>query len=240
MVPGVPAFPPVHLAHGEVVKREWLVSRMKRAGWIDSSLVVTDARVIYRARSKSFLGFSSSTREVQVQDVRGAALETRRGLTPVTLFSVALGFVLALIVINLLNGFFVMMSAFGSGSFTGGSSGQISPWTVLLYMLLFLITITVVIVKYFSKEIVLVIFSRDSDTSPISLTGSQWRNAGGILAAVTVAVFSPLLLLAEWLGFADATSATNQADPAATQVMYNEFGALILDLQNRGVLGGTE
>lgn len=221
------------LAQAEAVKREWLISRMNRLGWIDSCLTVTDARVIYRARAKSFLGFSSNWREVQIQDV-SAELQTRRGLTPLNLLVITIGFVIALFAINIVNSFIVTLSRFS----LGGGGGSVSGWAVLLYLLAVLITVGIVIARYFSKEITLVIYARGVDASPISVSGSRWRQGAGILSAVAVAAFSPLLLFAEWLGLADATAATDQADPAATQAMYNEFGALVVDLQNRSVLGG--
>lgn len=235
-IPGVPEYPPVTLAPGEAVMREWLVSRMKRVGWIDSSLTVTDARVIYRARSKSFLGFSSSSREVQLQEVSGAALVTRRGLTPLNLLTVALGFVAAIVAVRILEPFLQFL-IYSMGGYSSGY-GTVSPWIVLLYVLVVLITIAVLVVRYFSKEIVLVIYARSMDMTPISVAGSQWRQGFGLFASIGVGMFGPLLLFAEWLGLADATAATDQADPAATQRMFNEFGALILDLQSRGGSGG--
>ncbi len=236
-VPGVPAYPPVTLAPGEVIKREWVVSRMKRIGWIDSCLTVTDARVIYRARSKSFLGFSSNSREVQIQDVSGAALVTRRGLTPLNLLTILLGFILALVVIRIIEPFLLLLS-YSQGGYGYGYGGGVSPWTVVLYVLTVLITIAVLVVRYFSKEIALVVYARSIDASPIAVSGSQWRQGFGLFASIGVTLFNPLLLFAEWLGLADASAATDQADPAATQQMFNEFGPLILDLQNRGVYGG--
>lgn len=211
-VPGVPPYPPLVLAPGETVRREWLLSRMKRLGWVDSSLVVTDSRVIYRARAKSFIGFSSNTREVQVADVNGAVLETRRGLTPLSLIILTLAFFTCMAWILVWGIYLAIVAA-------------------VMFFLLVGIMVLVVALLYRSKELIFVVCSRNSDSSPIELIGSNRERALGALTNLMTAVFRPTLWFMEWLGLVDASAAMDQADPAATQAMYNEFNALILELQ---------
>ncbi len=45
---------------------------------------------------------------------------------------------------------------------------------------------------------------------------------------------APLLIVLEWLGVYDASDAALAADLERTRALYNEIGALILDLQRVG------
>jgi len=221
----------VRLAPGEVLKRVFPVARVqKAAGSIEGQLAVTDSRILYRAKARNWLGESTNYREVQVSDVSGLAMVARRGLTPLSLLTLVLGLILGWIAI----GFYTMVRAasnpFGAADSSGGS--------FLLYLLLIAVTIAIGVVRYKSTEVVLVVFARSIEASPIALSGSVGRQQAGFLAMTTAALGGPLFALARALGFFDASDASDSVEPASAEAIYDELGALILDLQSRGVMGG--
>ncbi len=222
----------VRLAPGEVLKRVFPVARLKRSvGWIEGQLAVTDSRLLYRAKAKNWFSESTNYREVQIPDVSGMAMVTRRGLTPLSLLTLVAGFVIGWVAIWLLGTFIsTITNPFGNS----GPSG----WTILLYLLLIVVTVIIGIVRYRSTEVALVVFARGIEASPIALSGSMGRQQAGFLAMSTAIMGGPLLSLAQALGFFDASDASDSVEPASAEAMYDELGALILDLQSRGVMGG--
>ena len=83
--------------------------------------------------------------------------------------------------------------------------------------------------------VVLSIFSSDIEGSPISVTGVVGSSGGqGLLAAFA----GPLVLMLERMGIVEAGAAAESAEIESVREVYSELGAVILDLQSRGTLGG--
>lgn len=221
----------VRLAPGEVLKKVFPVVRVKKSmGWIEGQIAVTDSRVLYRAKAKNRLNESTNYREVQISDVSGMAMVTNRGLTPLSLLTLAVGFVIGWSVVWLFSSMLSVAASFG-GSGTAG-------WTVLLYLLLIVVTVIIGIVRYRSTEVALVVYARGIEASPIALSGSFGRQQAGFLAMGVATIGGPLFALAQGLGLFSAADASDSVEPASAEAIYDELGALILDLQSRGVMGG--
>lgn len=211
----------VTLAHGEVVKRDYPVARVRRPfGWLEGHLVVTDARIIYRSRAKHLFGESRFAREVHLSKVLGAGVLTNRGLSPFTAVSVGLIW----IVVSLLS--LLMM---GVMPFLG----------VFLWLMVTAACALLLWWRSRNSTVAFVVYSSDTNSSPVRMSGSE-GSASGIGAFLAATIGAPLVALFEALGVMVATDAVDSADVADTLAMYEEIGALILDLQNRGVLGATD
>ena len=81
------------------------------------------------------------------------------------------------------------------------------------------------------------IYARQVENSPISFRGAVGGDSLNFFTLIVAMVGSPLFAILEAMGVLDASDAANTADLTQTQEMYDELGPLILDLQNRGVLG---
>ena len=223
----------LHLAHGEVIKRVHEVGRLERgSGWVEGTLVLTDSRILYRARAKNFLNESTINREIQLADVNGLALSIRRGMSPAGLVSLVLGTMIALVVIPLIGGIFSIFSSFGSGRSSSGGG-----LVVFLALLVIAVAIYIGFQRAKAVQVGLVIFAKDVGSSPISFSGSV-GDAGGI-GMILALLGMPLAVLLRVFGVFDASEAADAADVEATRALYEELGALILDLQSRGVLGAS-
>jgi len=227
--PPADAMPGVRLAPGEVLKRVFPIASVRKGfGSIDAQLAVTDSRLLYRARARNGLSESVNFREVQIADVSGMAMVSRRGMTPLSLLTLVLGFLLGWLLISML-GSVISAMTFSSGS---------SPLTVFLFLVLVVVTVAIAVVRFRSTEVALVVYARGIEASPIALSGSFGRQQAGLLALGTAALGGPLLSLVQALGFFDASDASDSVEPASAQELYDELGPLILDLQSRGVMGG--
>lgn len=232
----------IHLAHGEVVMRDFPVVHMRRPlGWMEGHIVVTDARVIYRARAKNLLGESHAAHEVQLSKITGAGFATQRGISPASVLTAGAIwslFSFVLITVGLLFELTI-------GVFTDDASVAAT-----LFMLWILVTGFLVAVLWMRSRRTYVMFgvsSTDTTHSPVQLTGyvGSTFSASGAMAGTRLGGFlntigAPIVIIAELLGIQSALEAAYCADTEATLAMYEEVGALILDLQNRGVLGGSE
>ena len=228
----------VRLAHGEMVKKTFDIGGVTRGfGQLRGELIVTDARVIYRAHAKNLFGESRNCRELQIQDVNGVALITRRGLTPLSLLSIVLGLLIGLLLIPLLEGLLTLL--LGSFLYRMGVY-DLSGLGMLAFMIFVTIAVVTIAMRARSTEVVFALFARSVEASPIGLAGANGRQTPGVMA-ITVGIFGrPLLGLLRWLGVQDASDASDSADLGRTQQMYDEIGALILDIQNRGVFSTTD
>lgn len=224
----------IRLAPGEVVMKTFPISGItKGLGSLRGELTLTDVRVIYSAHAKNTFGESRTCLELQIADVNGAALMTRRGLTPLSFLTIVISLILGLVFVGFLKNF-VSVLTYRAGA------GFADFVTFLLYFLFIAIAVVLIYIRAKSTEVVFALFARSVDVSPIRLSGAVGRQDEGFLA-ITVAAFGrPVLAVMEHLGILDADDAGDAADLAETQRMYDEIGALILDIQNRGVLGGTD
>ncbi len=226
---------PVRLAHGEMVKKTFTIGgAVKGLGQLRGELVVTDARVIYRAHAKTVFGESRNCRELQIQDVNGVALVTRRGLTPLSLLTILAGTAIGLLVMQWLVTPALEFLFYRMGVYDLDGIG------ILANLLVIAIGIIMIVVRVRSTEVVFALFARSVEASPISLAGTSGRQNPGLMAITVAVVGRPLLGLLRWLGVMDASDASDEANLADTQRMYDEIGALILDIQNRGVLSMSD
>lgn len=228
-VPGSSLVLGVRLAPGEVLKRVFPIATARKAfGSMEAQLAVTDSRLLYRAKAKNRLSESTNFREVQLADVSGLAMVNRRGMTPLSLLTLVVGFFVGWFLISLLEAA-IAMATFGAGG---------SGLTALLFLLLIAGTIAIAVVRFRSSDVALVVYARGIEASPIALSGSIGRQQPGLLALGTAVVGGPLLSLVRAMGFFDASDASDSVEPAAAELLYDELGQLILDLQSRGVMGG--
>lgn len=231
-----PTFDPssLRLAHGEVIKKVFDIGgRSRGMGWLAGHVIVTDSRIIYRAEAKHRLGSSRTSREMHLSDVNGLALVTRRGLTPLSLLTLIIGTLIMLAIAPVI-GNLLSYLAMMSGSYTSSAAGA---WTFLLMLATLGVAGAAFWVRWKSTQVVFAIFARSMDSSPISLSGSFGDQKPGTLAIGVAILGSPLLGLLRHLGMMDASEANDDASPETVQAMYDELGAMILDLQSRGVLG---
>lgn len=226
---------PVQLAHGEMVKKTYTIGgAVKGLGQLRGELVVTDARVIYRAHAKTVFGESRNCRELQIQDVNGVALVTRRGLTPLSFLTILAGTAIGLLVMQWLVSVPLAFLLYRMGIYEVDGIGMLTNLLILA------IGVIMIVVRARSTEVVFALFARSVEASPISLAGTSGRQNPGLLAITVAVVGRPLLGLLRWLGVMDASDASDEANLADTQRMYDEIGALILDIQNRGVLSMSD
>lgn len=205
----------------------------KGFGSLRGELTLTDVRVIYSAHAKNVFGESRNCRELQIADINGATLITRRGLTPLSFLTIIASLIVGLILVSFLKNFLVLLT------YRPGAS-NVDSTTFVIYLIFIAIAALLIYIRAKSTEVVFALFARNVAASPISLSGSSGRQDSGIMAIGVAIVGRPLLAAMERLGILDADDASDTADITETQRMYDEIGATILDIQNRGVLGGTD
>ena len=233
----IPDPEPITLAHGESVKRVFEIGgKIRGLGWLSGHLTVTDSRVIYRARAQHKLGASLIAHEMQVQDVAGASFVTRRGFTALSLLTLLIGTALAWFVVPMIVQ--AALTALAMATRSSGVYGSIEALMILSRILVLGIAVAIAIVRWRSTEVVFVILGKDVGSTPVGFYGRFGRQNPGLLAIAVVSAGGLLLRFMRWIGVMDATDAGDEADPARIKAMYEEFGALILDLQNRGVFSG--
>lgn len=200
----------LRLAYGEVVKGVFDLTRVARPlGTLTGQVVVTDARVIYRAEAKTIFSRSMASQEIALADVNGMSVATFRGLSPLGL--VGMGFLGLLAII-----FFLIGWGF---------------W-VIVCVALFVITALVSV----STELVFMINAKQSETSPIAVQSGIRRAASNPIAVAFRAAASPFVRILGLLGVVDAGTAVTTAGFDEVSTMYADIGALVLDLQTRGHL----
>ena len=231
----VPLAEDIRLAHGEIVKRVFDIAGVSRGlGTLTGQLVVTDSRVLYRARAKHKLGESRNNREIQVADVNGVGMVTRRGFTLLSFLTLVIGTVLFWVflplVLSLLSSLLVL-----SGNYRAAQT--LGDLDVFFRLLILVVAALIAWLRWKSTEVYFQVYCRSVEASPIGLSGEFGRQQPGALAMLVAVIGNPVARPLRWLGFMDATEASDEASPESVHAMYEEFGALILDLQNRGVLG---
>ncbi len=222
----------VALAHGEVVKRVYQLGRLERAlGWVQGTLIVTDARVLYQAEASNKLSRSTLNQEIPLADVKGLGLVARTGMSAAGFGAWLLGSFIGLVVASILGPMIATFFALMSGSFGRNAS---TGWTVFLLVVVVALSITTFVLRRRASFIELAVFSADIDTSPIRVSGAIGTSGGrGFIALFAL----PLIMLLELMGLVDAGAAADNADVDSIRAMYAELGAVILDLQSRGTLG---
>jgi hypothetical protein len=200
------------LAQGEVTKRDVTVTSAKGPlGWIESRIVITDARLLYLAEAKNKLGSSRTASEIQLNDVGSISHYVNRGLS---------GFALVVAPILVLLGLVFLL---------------FDPTTGVTTLA---IAAVVIIAGRNAKSITFEITSRSQGGVAISLahqSGGPIRNA--IIGILSIVIAPIAGLLFPRLGIMDALSAAsvNSTDEAAD--LFLEIGAVVLDLQSRGSFG---
>lgn len=224
----------VMLAHGEEVKRIHEIGRIQRgSGWLEGTLVITDVRILFHARAKNFLNQSTVNREIYLADVRGVGLTVRKGMHPLALVALILGTLIGLMVASSVGAVISLGAALSSFGSSRSTSSPLSLAPLILSMIVLVLAAGWGYQRSKATAVGLDIFSHDVDASPISFSGQVGRSFG--LGAMILGVLgAPLLIVLEWLGVYDASDAALAADLERTRALYNEIGALILDLQRVG------
>lgn len=206
------------LAHGEVVKRVYPITNFrKQMGGLNGRLIVTDARIVYRAEASNVLNNSSISQEIQLNDVNGLTMVTSKGITAT---GASWLFLLTL---------FVALPAF-YGLVIGAG------FLALILLAFYAVLAVVIYVSSKHTQLVFAINSRDSGSTPIAISTRLKGSIGPLLGLMVL----PLVKLLEVFGVTDAGSTGSRADYDGARQMYAEIGALIIDLQNRGVLGSAD
>lgn len=218
-IPGPPdAVNDLTLAHGEVVKRVYPIANFqKQMGGLRGRLIVTDARIVYRAEASNVLNNSSISQEIQINDVNGLTMVTSKGIT-----ATGASWLFLLTV-------FVAFPAF---------YGLVVGAGVLALILLAFCGVLAVVIYASSRhtQLVFAINSRDSGSTPIAISTRLKGSIGPLLGIIVL----PMVKLLEVFGVTDAGATGSRADYEGARQMYAEIGALIIDLQNRGVLGSAD
>ena len=223
----------VALAHGEVVKRVYVLGRVQRSlGWVQGTLVVTDVRVLYRAEAVNRVSRSTLNKEIHLKDVKGVGLATRKGMSAAGLGVWLFGSFISFWLVLFVGGGLSVFSSLGSGYSTGPSWG----WLLFLLLIWAVVVGGIYYLRRKASLVVLSVFSSDIEASPIAVTGSVGKSGGhGFLALFA----SPLILLLERFGIIGAEAAADNADLDSMRAVYAELGAVIMDLQSRGALGAS-
>ena len=194
---------------------------VRGSSWIEGTLVITDARLFYRARAKNFLNQSITSREIHLKDVTGVAVMMRRGMSARSLVMLVLFGSFAL--------FFAYVTGRGAEFSSGGfGTQQPVPWSFFLPFFVLVALVAWGLLLSRDKSLLVAVLSRDNDASPVSFFGGVGES--GFLGAMAGRILRPLLLL---LGLFDASDAASVADLERAQRFAGELGAQILELQRR-------
>ncbi len=197
---------------------------VRGSSWIEGTLVITDARLFYRARAKNFLNQSITSREIHLKDVTGVAVALRRGMSLGSFVGIVIGGILAL--------FFAYSTgkAFEFSSTTFGAQEPVK-WSFFFTMPTLMVLVAWAWLLSRSQSLVVAVLSRDNDASPVSFFGSSGAGGEeGFLTAIVRRILGPLLHL---FGLFDASDAASVADLERAQRFADELGAQILELQRR-------
>jgi hypothetical protein len=210
------------------------IGRIQRgSGWLEGTLVITDVRILFHARAKNFLNQSTVNREIYLADVRGVGLTVRKGMHPLALVALILGTLIGLMVASSVGAVISLGAALSSFGSSRSTSSPLSLAPLILSMIVLVLAAGWGYQRSKATAVGLDIFSHDVGASPISFSGQVGRSFG--LGAMILGVLgAPLLIVLEWLGVYDASDAALAADLERTRALYNEIGALILDLQRVG------
>lgn len=200
------------LAHGEVVKREVTLTTAKGPlGKTWSRLIVTDSRVLFLAEAKNKLGSSRVLSELQISDVGNISHYVNRGLSS---FAMVIAASLALI---------SLFSLFAN------------PVTGLIGLI---ITATILIFGQKSRAITFQIVSKSQGNPAITLAHETGGPLRSLISQSLRFLLFPVYKLLPKLGVIDASAAAAIRSTDEAEELFLELGALVLDLQNRGTLGG--
>jgi hypothetical protein len=204
---------PFNLAHGEQLKAVYPMTKIKAPLGSGNSLIyVTDARLIYRARSRNLLGSGNVIQEIAVADISGTNFVVSRGMSVLGAAMYAWFLLLSLAISFWLSQNGVMYLAFP----------------------LLLIVIGLGIWRLFNTRMAFAIHTRQQPGSPIEfrLGSETW------LRRLLSFVFAPTIWLFGKIGLLDAQHLSLATPLSTSKDLAEELGALVLDLQNRGTLGG--
>ena len=211
----------VRLSHGEVVKGTFEIANVrKRLGWLEARLIVTDSRVMYQAQSRNFLNRSVIHREVHLDEVNGLGVSTIKGLSPAGFVATSFAALFAVL------GFIPILLSLVQGL------GYVSV-TYLLWSVFWGLVSAVTFFGMRGTRLVFLVYSGDTSNSPIGLASAT---GFGLVGGFISLMLSPFTKLLEILGVTEAGAASTNASVDETLELYHAVGALILDLQNRGVL----
>lgn len=207
----------VQLAAGEKLMATYAINRVHRPlGWLESYIVVTDSRVIHRAQASNKFNRSAVNTELQIAQVTGVHLDARRGLTPL--------------------GAAIMVAV--------GTFGLLMSLAQPLMLLLVLLALGLIWFLGRQSQLELIICG-GAMTGAIKVGVEHAEGAAGIIKNLVAFVLSPLVVVMRLLGLQDAKDVslagldvTGENRRALDQAvrMYDEIGALILEIRSHGVL----
>lgn len=219
------------LAAGENLEKTFEISgATKQLGWVKAQLLVTNQRVVYRSLAKHMFGESQEYNEIQIKDVNGSSLFTRRGFTPVTLLSLVLGTVIAWIVCSPLATLLALATSMGGGRYPSQSNEGI--YLVLLRIVVVVIAAVVALVRWRSRAMTFVVHARMSVPTALSAVGSIGRSRGALALSIDF-IGGPLVAFLNWLGVYDCLDSGDHMNLEDVQAVCNELGALVLEIQAR-------
>lgn len=211
----------IRLSHGEVVKGVFEIANIhKRLGWLEARLIVTDSRVMYQASARNFLNRSVVNREVHLDEINGLGVTTIKGQSPAGFVASAGAVLLSLL--GLIPAGIEVVQGYG--------------YVPVVWLGWALVWALIAAVTYFGMRgtrLTFLVYSGDTSNSPIGLASSTgFGLLGGFISLITM----PFAKILELMGVTEAGAASTNASLEETLELYHSVGALILDLQNRGVL----
>jgi hypothetical protein len=207
----------LRLASGEVIKRAIPVtSRRGPAGGGAAQLFVTDARIIYVAQTRNWFNQYLRVQDIQLQDVNGVNIEVRRGLG---IFGASMLVILTL--------------------YAGAALLLLHSPQVFLFTAVPAVIITVVGLR--RAGVFLTISARQSGSSTMVVgVASDISRTSGLIFLLKLWLTWPVAWIFPLLGVMDAIDVVNNRPTREAVTLFHELGALVLELQGKGVLSDPE
>jgi hypothetical protein len=207
----------LRLASGEVIKRAIPVtSRRGPAGGGAAQLFVTDARIIYVAQTKNWLNQYLRIEDIQLQDVNGVNIELRRGLG---IFGASM---------------LVILTLYAAAALLLLHSPQVFLFTAVP-------AVIIAVVGLRRAGVFLTISARQSGSSTMVIgVANDIGRTSGLIFLLKLWLTWPVAWIFPLLGVMDAIDVVNNRPTREAVTLFQELGALVLELQRTGVLSDAE
>ncbi len=200
------------LADGEVLKREYLVTKVSGGGEGEGWLFITDSRLIFVGQASSVFTDSRLVQDIQLQDVNGIMAYKHRGIGAGGLL-----FLLLLVLIDL---------------------GLLLSQHFVSFLIVAGIIAAIVYTARTRTYLAFTIQSRSTQIGAISFGQGPTENES--LRGFMSLILRPASILFQKVGLINAIDVLSGYPTAEAEAMMQELGALILDLQSKGRLAETD
>jgi len=206
----------LRLANGEVVKKAVPVtSRRGPMGGGAAQLIITDARILFVAHTRNSLNRELRVQDIQLQDVNGVSLAVRSGLG---VFGAC---------------FVLIFSLYALGALLISHS-------VPIFLLFAIATVIIAVIGSRRAGVFLLISARHAGSSPVVVGAPYDTSRGTIVELLKLWLTWPVKWIFPLLGVLDTTALLDSRPSPQAVALFQELGALILELQGKGVLSDAE